>query len=305
MRRLISYKFFEYKKAELSIQNERLLFYENDTTLIMYFSLWKMIDVASIDDIFLAVSFDNGSRAIINFIKEKNKSKILEALEEVLKKRKRYFSTIPFTIMDFKDIGTSMDFLFKIYSERKFPLPRPKIWGKIIPPFYEKLDVFRYDTLVKKNKEEKLPIKVKRRKSIKTLLTLDLDEILETENAINQAVKSPEIKTNQEKFNTTNNEIIPSLTMDDNNKQSKKHSDNQIDEILHISEDHIKIINVEEDNDKMSIDDGLLSPELSPKITIKDETSQKPNEDIKKLSLNTVTQNKESKNHLEFELNHD
>lgn len=188
----------------MKIDAERLLLYDANDHLIVYFNIWKILDVATIDDMHIAVSFDSGKRLILNLFKDKIKNKMMDSLEEMLKKKKRYFSTIPFTIMDYKDMGTAMNFLIQLYIGRKFTLPRPKIWGKHIPPFYEELAIFRYETARKRDIESRAPTKVKRRKTMTTLKGLDLDNLIEEDKQSGNEEENKVPKEQDEnKFATT------------------------------------------------------------------------------------------------------
>lgn len=217
---------FEYRKAQLRLLDDRILFYDDDNNLISFFSIWKIDDVSSLNETHIIVAF-KGISVVINLLKEKNKTKVQESLTEMKNKKKKYFPVIPVVVMDEKGLSNSMDFLNKLYIDTKFSLPKPKIWGRNIPPFYNELVIFRFDTHKRKDNEVKSTTKVYRRKSIQTLLKLDLDDVLSAEGLILK--ESPKLVNSSQRNVPQNNElseqismkhIIKSVSMEDNDNAS-------------------------------------------------------------------------------------
>lgn len=201
------YASFEYRKAEFKICDERILLYEDDATLIAYFNIWKITEVSILGDTYVSITFDD-TILVINFLKEKVRAKIIDSLEEIKVKKRKYFSVVPFPIMDYINIGDSMAPLAKLYEESRFLLPKPKIWGKTSPAFFDELNIFRFEGSKKKDLELKSPTKVYRRKSIKTLLHIDLDSVLECELPSKKYSENDIIDGRYEKLYTKRSTIL-------------------------------------------------------------------------------------------------
>lgn len=167
----------------MKITNGRILFREDEKTLISFYSLWKIKDLISLSETHLALVFSNIT-VVIDFVKIKTKNRFHDVFLDVKNKKKLYFSTMPLTVADQQGLQDSMGFLVKIYKETKFPLPKPKIWGRETPPFYEEMGMFRYEKIKKVGTKPKTPTRVLRRKSLLTLKTIDLDDVLMSENLI-------------------------------------------------------------------------------------------------------------------------
>lgn len=126
---------FEYCKADMKIDSDQIMFLDSSGNLLSCYSIWKFMEVTASDSLHLAVHLDNGKKFIINFLKSKTQNCLHESFSEMIRKKKRYFSTIPFTIIDARSIGSSMSHLTSQYTDYRYLLPRPLIWGKTIPPF--------------------------------------------------------------------------------------------------------------------------------------------------------------------------
>lgn len=191
--------------------------------LKMYFNMWKINDVLDHIKGHVTLTIENVFKVFMYFKNINLKNKMTGKLDQLKNNKQKHFPAIPFSICEEEQAKERKKEFSDMYKHYRIPLMKPLIWGKEFPKFFKFIYVYKYEDVVgtfKKKSIKKSTKVVKRRKSMKTLLSIDLERFLNKDQY--DIPESPTIKQSkvtdknsnffiENKFNKESNEDLLSL----------------------------------------------------------------------------------------------